>query len=47
VRFYKTFRAFLRAKITIWHLKDRDVKNSEKWVSKTGRYLQAAERLVP
>jgi len=47
VRFYKTFRAFLRAKISIWHLKDRDVKNSEKWVSKTDRYLQAAERLVP
>ena len=46
VRFYKTFRAFLRAKISIWHLKDREVKDSDKWVSKTGRYLQAAERLV-
>ena len=46
VRFYKTFRAFLRAKISIWHLKDREVKDSDKWVSKTNRYLEAAERLV-
>jgi aminoglycoside phosphotransferase family enzyme len=46
VRFYKTFRAFLRAKISIWHLKDREVKDSDKWVSKTNRYIEAAERLV-
>jgi aminoglycoside phosphotransferase family enzyme len=42
VRFYKTFRAFLRAKITIWHLHDPDVKDTSKWVSKTCRYLDAA-----
>jgi aminoglycoside phosphotransferase family enzyme len=46
VRFYETFRAFLRAKITIWHLKDRDVKDAEKWISKTSRYVEAAERLA-
>jgi aminoglycoside phosphotransferase family enzyme len=46
IRFYKTFRAFLRAKISIWHLKDRDVKDKDKWVSKTNQYLEAAERLV-
>jgi aminoglycoside phosphotransferase family enzyme len=46
VRFYKTFRAFLRAKISIWHLKDQDVKESDKWIAKTDRYIEAAERLV-
>jgi aminoglycoside phosphotransferase family enzyme len=46
IPFYKAFRAFLRAKIAIWHLRDRDVKNSEKWISKTDRYLETAERLV-
>jgi aminoglycoside phosphotransferase family enzyme len=46
VRFYKGFRAFLRSKIAIWHLKDREVKDTEKWISKTDRYLEAAERMV-
>jgi len=46
VLFYKSFRAFLRAKISIWHLKDREVKDSDKWVSKTNRYVEAAERLL-
>ena len=44
VSFYKTFRAFLRAKITIWHLKDREVKDPDKWISRTSRYVEAAER---
>ncbi|HEY7696798.1 MAG TPA: hypothetical protein VIE88_00205, partial [Vicinamibacteria bacterium] len=46
VRFYKTFRAFLRAKITIWHLKDREVKDPEKWIAKTDRYLIKAEHFI-
>jgi uncharacterized protein len=46
VRFYKTFRPFLRAKISIWHLKDREVKDFDKWIAKTDRYIEAAERLV-
>ncbi len=44
VSFYKTFRAFLRAKISIWHLKDREVKDADKWISRTNRYVEAAER---
>jgi aminoglycoside phosphotransferase family enzyme len=44
VRFYKTFRAFLRAKITIWHLRDPEVKDVPKWLGRTERYLEAAER---
>lgn len=46
VGFYKAFRAFLRAKISIWHLKDPEVKDSSKWVSKTERYLSWTERLI-
>jgi aminoglycoside phosphotransferase family enzyme len=46
VRFYKTFRAFLRAKITIWHLRDPHVKNVPKWVGRTERYVEAAEGLL-
>jgi aminoglycoside phosphotransferase family enzyme len=42
VRFYKSFRAFLRAKITIWHLNDPDVKDTAKWLDRAGRYLEAA-----
>jgi aminoglycoside phosphotransferase family enzyme len=44
VLFYKAFRAFLRAKISIWHLKDPEVRQRDKWIAKTNRYLEAAER---
>jgi aminoglycoside phosphotransferase family enzyme len=44
VSFYKTFRAFLRAKISIWHLKDREVKDPARWIWRTNRYVEAAER---
>jgi aminoglycoside phosphotransferase family enzyme len=46
VRFYKAFRAFVRAKIAIWHLRDPDVKDASRWVSKADRYVEAAARLV-
>jgi aminoglycoside phosphotransferase family enzyme len=46
LKFYKTFRAFLRAKISIWHLKDREVKDPEKWIAKTDRYLSKAEHIL-
>lgn len=46
VRFYKAFRAFLRAKITIWHLRDPEVKDVSRWIHRTNRYIEAAERLV-
>jgi aminoglycoside phosphotransferase family enzyme len=44
VLFYKAFRAFLRAKISIWHLKDREVKDPGKWISRTRDYVEVAER---
>jgi hypothetical protein len=42
----EAFRAFLRAKISIWHLKDPEVKDAARWVSRADLHLQTAERLV-
>jgi aminoglycoside phosphotransferase family enzyme len=44
VLFYEAFRSFLRAKISIWHLKDPEVKDPGKWISRTRDYVEAAER---
>jgi aminoglycoside phosphotransferase family enzyme len=46
VRFYKAFRAFVRAKIAVWHVRDPEVRYPEKWFAKAGRYVEAAERLA-
>lgn len=46
VWFYKTYRAFLRAKLTIWHLRDPNVKDPRKWIERAERYVSLAERLV-
>lgn len=41
--FYKSFRAFLRAKIAICHLKDEHVRLPEKWPRQAKAYLRLAE----
>lgn len=46
VSFYKTYRAFVRAKLAIWHLRDAQVKDTRKWIERTERYVSLAERLV-
>ena len=43
IRFYKSYRACLRAKIAIWHLKDHEVLDQEKWSSLAKEYLRLAE----
>jgi len=43
LHFYKSYRATLRAKITIWHIKDSDVRNLSKWSSLAREYLRLAE----
>lgn len=40
--FYKSFRAALRAKISVWHLDDIRVSNKEKWKNKARHYLSLA-----
>jgi len=45
VWFYKSIRASLRAKLSIWHLRDHlDPPAREKWVGRARRYLELAER---
>ncbi len=44
VLFYKAFRAFLRAKLTIRHLDDHDARKHPKWVQRADDYLQLAQQ---
>lgn len=37
--FYRSYRAFLRAKIAIWHLRDSGTPNARTWRIRTIRYL--------
>jgi aminoglycoside phosphotransferase family enzyme len=40
--FYKCWRAYLRAKIAIWHLDEPRVREPSKWVQRTDQYLRLA-----
>ena len=42
LRFYKSFRACLRAKVAIWHLRDDTVREPEKWPRLAQTYLDLA-----
>lgn len=42
--FYKSHRALMRAKIAIWHLRDEDVREPEKWRERARAYLALASR---
>jgi len=44
LRFYKSFRACVRAKIAIWHLRDDTVRDPEKWSRLARTYLDLAAR---
>jgi aminoglycoside phosphotransferase family enzyme len=47
VRFYKSCRAVLRAKLSAWHLRDHpDPADQGKWVARAQRYLELAERFT-
>lgn len=41
-RFYRSYRAFLRAQLAVAHLLDHEVAEPEKWKHKARLYLQAA-----
>lgn len=47
VAFYGVFRAWLRAKITIWHLDDPSIQDRTKWRLRSQEYLRIAERRIP
>ncbi|MDH3286893.1 MAG: hypothetical protein OEP48_04090 [Betaproteobacteria bacterium] len=45
VRFYKSVRASLRAKLSVWHLRDHlEPAAREKWIGRARRYLELASR---
>jgi uncharacterized protein len=43
--YYKRHHALVRAKIAVWHLRDRDVLDPAKWIGKAKDYLCRAESL--
>ncbi|NIP60872.1 MAG: hypothetical protein GWM92_20665 [Gemmatimonadetes bacterium] len=46
--FYKAFRAFLRAKIAIWHTRDDAIRDHHgKWIERTRTYLELAGDHLP
>lgn len=47
IRFYKSFRSFLRAKIAFWHTRDHEVRDHGKWMERTATYVGLAEDLLP
>jgi len=42
LRFHRTFRCLRRAVIAIWHLRDEEVADPDKWIRRAGRYLELA-----
>ncbi len=42
VHFYQSFRACVRAKIAIWHLKEPAVADPAKWTTQARDYLRLA-----
>jgi aminoglycoside phosphotransferase family enzyme len=46
VQFYKSHRAYLRAKIAIWHNRDREVPDPAKWAARAREYLRLAEGYI-
>src|SRR5690606_21991313 len=45
--FYKSYRASLRAKLAIWHLKDSPIQQRSKWTYRAKEYLQLAKQYSP
>jgi len=46
IAFYKSFRAALRAKLAIWHLKDEAISDHGFWEQRAQDYLDLALRLL-
>ncbi len=43
ISFYKAHRALLRAKLSILHLRDRDISDRENWRALARSYLELAQ----
>lgn len=44
IHFYRTYRAILRAKLSIWHLRDHDSSEPGRWLERARDYLRLACR---
>jgi aminoglycoside phosphotransferase family enzyme len=42
VDFYKSYRACLRAKLAVWHLRDDGRLDPQKWLARARSYLEIA-----
>lgn len=47
VAFYRGFRAFLRARIALWHLTDDTIRDHGRWIQRTREYLALALDFLP
>lgn len=47
IRFYKAYRATVRAKIAIWHLEDHHINHAAHWRHRAREYLAVAQRYMP
>jgi aminoglycoside phosphotransferase family enzyme len=47
VAFYGSFRAFLRARIAIWHTRDGEILHPDHWVERAAAYLRLARERLP
>ena len=47
VRFYKSYRACLRARLSIWHLDDANVSERDRWTNLARVYLDLANKHRP
>ena len=46
IYFYKIYRACVRAKLAIWHLKDSQNLDNSKWIERTNEYLNLAKKYI-
>ncbi len=47
IRFYKAYRACLRAKLAIWHMKEPGRLEASDWFERARTYLYLAEKFLP
>jgi uncharacterized protein len=45
--FYRRFRGLRRAKVAVWHLRDHEIDDEEKWVGRARWYVAAAVASLP
>jgi len=47
IEFYKSYRAYLRAKIAVWHAREPGQGTAKTWFDRAKQYLQLAKKYLP